>query len=271
MTMYQAVYTYPHLLDIESLVFNENGSLIVSDFNDSLSPKQWSPPSAEFLIFDSGKLALIDEDENQIIKQFDFEKADCVPNATTTFGELQIKYFYYMKPLKPEDILWNGEALISTNCDYKLALLNGSLVILNGSNDAIWTANATASGERNLVLYSYSSGNDRVIRVWDTDTSTLLQSSIVYADRAILNTKGQFFIIDNATLQEHYKVLPTNQSFDNEIRTARDTNMDCLSTRYDYVDKRNGFYASWVSYYNCGDNMYNKSTTTPCIAYVYCE
>eukprot|EP01083_Nonionella_stella_P046814 125388_1 len=170
--------------------------------------------------------------------------------------------------MKPEDILWNGEALLSTNCDYKLALLNGSLVILNGSNDAIWTANATASGERNMVLYSYSSGNDRV---WDTDTSTLLQSSIVYADRAILNTKGQFFIIDNATLQEHYKVLPTNQSFDNEIRTARDTNMDCLSTRYDYVDKRNGFYASWVSYYNCGDNMYNKSTTTPCIAYVYCE
>eukprot|EP01083_Nonionella_stella_P187047 686351_1 len=108
--------------------------------------------------------------------------------------------------MKPGDVLWNGEALISKDCQYKLMLSNGSLVLLNGDNEeeeVIWSAvNDSVWAERfeflrdgNMVLYSYSTSNDIL---WQTNTSTFMyRGGIFYADRAILYDDGQLYIIDN--------------------------------------------------------------------------
>eukprot|EP01083_Nonionella_stella_P068960 183477_1 len=80
--------------NVESLVFDGDGSLVVNDVNGSV--EVLSPKGAEFLIFDEGKLALMDHDEHTIIKQIDFEYADCTGALDESTGV--IKYFYLMKP-----------------------------------------------------------------------------------------------------------------------------------------------------------------------------
>ena len=70
------------------------------------------------MIFDDGKLVIFDYDTDSIITKWDFEFSQCTLDSNVGF----IKYFYYMKP---GDILWNGEALISENCQYKLILQQG--------------------------------------------------------------------------------------------------------------------------------------------------
>eukprot|EP01084_Bolivina_argentea_P100487 180406_1 len=118
-----------------------------------------------------------------------------------------------------------------------------------------------------MALTSYSSDTDIL---WETQTSTLLnRESIYYADRAILNDGGDFFIIDHATLTVHYRMF--NQTyFSNDIKNEYDTNMDCTNEKYDYVNKIYGFYATYIAYYNCVNNHYAFNKTTPCIAYKYC-
>eukprot|EP01083_Nonionella_stella_P277433 943139_1 len=194
--------------DVESLVFDVNGSLVL---NELASVEVLSEGGADFLVFDEGKLLLIDHDEDVIIQQFSFEHANCSTAMDPSMAV--IKYFYFMKP---GDILWNGQALVSTNCQYKLVLRNGNLFILNATNEIIWSAldssdNAITKGSRfefhkdgNMVLHSYSAE-----QLWETETSTLLKrSSIYYADRAILKDNGQFFIIDDDTLTVHYANQP---------------------------------------------------------------
>ena len=267
---------------VTKITFDSSGSLVIIG-NDEILPL--SDKGGDFMMFDSGKLAIFDYDTNTIINQHDFQFSTCTLDQNIGF----IKYHYFMKP---GDILWNGEALISQNCQYKLILLNGNLMILDGNNEIIWkathyyndNANTTTYDDTdsigaekflfqtdgNMVLYSYSSNNEIL---WQSQTSTLLnRDSIFYADRAVLDDNGTFFIIDNATFTIHFN-SNKNTSYDNknEIAEAYNYHLNCDSSKYDYIDKSNGFYATWVSYYNCDKNEFIYNKTTSCIAYKYCS
>eukprot|EP01084_Bolivina_argentea_P250273 419260_1 len=98
--------------NIRSLVFDIDGSVNLYDYNDN-NIEQLSSIGADFMIFDSGKLALIDHNNNKIVKQFDFDFKQC----NQSIGSYYMKYFYFMKP---GDILYDNEALISENCLFTL-------------------------------------------------------------------------------------------------------------------------------------------------------
>ncbi len=107
-----------------------------------------------------------------------------------------------------------------------------------------------------MVLYSYSNENKIL---WQTNTSTLLyQKSIFYADRAILYDDGQLFIIDNKTLTKRFTLF-NNKSLINKIKWEYNYHLSCSSNKYDSIDKRYGFYATYISYYNCLNNQYIMS------------
>eukprot|EP01084_Bolivina_argentea_P050146 92211_1 len=137
---------------IEQITFNSDGIIAISDSNTEIPIL--SANGGDFMVFDSSKLTIFDHESNTILQQLDFDVAKC----TLSESDEIIKYFYYMKP---GDILFNGEALISANCEYMLILRNGSLSILNSANTEIWNA-GVINGEKfefhsdgNMVLYSY--------------------------------------------------------------------------------------------------------------------
>eukprot|EP01083_Nonionella_stella_P094601 265480_1 len=259
--------------DVSQFGLNSDGYLAVDEVAGEHDILSLYP--ADFMIFDVGKLLLIDHDEGEIVQVIDFDFAECDAYINTTSVFAAIKYFYAMKP---GDILWNGEALISSNCDYKLILNDGKLQILDASNAAVWTANPTTNAGKfeflqdgSMVLYSFDV-DDEVI--WTTGTSTLLQRhSIIYPDRGILNDDGQFFVMDNASLTVHFSVnsVKSSTELQTEMQSLYDEAMSCDSDKYKYVDKEYGFYASWISYYNCDDNLYRKAQTTECAAIKYCS
>merc|ERR1719203_1240530 len=83
--------------------------------------------------------------------------------------------------------------------------------------------------------------------VWDTATIALMgKTSIDYANRALLGDDGKLVLIDTATLNQLYPLDDNNQ-----IQQQHLYHLKCSSLKYKSVDKRTGFYASWISHFNC--------------------
>merc|ERR1711971_789887 len=149
--------------NVQSLKFGEDGSLYTVD--PAGNRTYVFDGDADFMVFDGGKAALIDYETDSIVEQIDLDFALCTLDKNVGF----IKYFSFMQP---GDVLWNGEALISENCEFKLMLKEGQLVLLNGTNHVIWAANNSGHGEKleflkngNMALYSYSASQQVL---WET-------------------------------------------------------------------------------------------------------
>ena len=177
--------------------------------------------------------------------------------------------------MKPDDVLWNGEALISENCQYKLVFSGGNLKILDSSNNITWSQTFDGVGgeklefrkDGNVVILSYSSDEDIL---WETESSTLLDRDNIYsANRAILTNDGEFILTDNYTYNIYYN-SSYKYNFIDTISNEYNYNLVCNSDKYSYIDKQFGFYATWISYFNCVNNRYIYGITTPCIEYKYC-
>eukprot|EP01084_Bolivina_argentea_P079578 144327_1 len=222
---------------VKKLLFDESGSLILyhlSNYDDIETNYTLSSEGADFMIFDGGKLALFDYENNELVKQFDFEFAECQLNEDIGF----IKYFHFMKP---NDILWNGEVLISANCQYKLMLSKGDLMILNGSNHKIWQQQFNEKGgeklaflkDGNMIVYSYSNDNEIL---WSSNTSTLLdRDNIYYPNRAIISNNGEFILTDNITFNVYFD-SSNEYIFGTQIIEEYNKHMDCDNSKYEFVD-----------------------------------
>ena len=182
--------------------------------------------------------------------------------------------------MKPGDVLWNGEALVSQNCQYKLILNNGDLKILDTSNNISWQQDLSGNGgerlefrkDGNVVVLSYSNHQEIL---WQSSSSTLLdRDNINFANRIILTNDGEFLLTDNLTYNQYY--TSSNDSdvvspFISALTDDYNYNMICDSEKYQFIDKRYGFYATWISYFNCIDNEFVYGETTPCVSYKYCS
>eukprot|EP01084_Bolivina_argentea_P207042 353342_1 len=182
---YQGEIVWSNFTKVERLEFDNDGSLILYDINGINKEENYTltPKGSDFLIFDEGKLILFEYETNEIVKQFDFDFAECTLDED--IGHIEYHYF-----MKIDDTLWNGEALISQNCQYKLIFSNGDLKILDSKNNITWQQDLHGVGgeklefrkDGNIVIYSYS--NDKEI-IWESKSSTLLdRDNIFSANRA---------------------------------------------------------------------------------------
>ena len=150
---------------------------------------------------------------------------------------------------------------------------NGGTRIKTLERGVIWTT-GTSTAEKFVFL---KDGNMVLLDseaevLWQTDTSTLmLLDSIFYADRAVLTDDGQLWLTDNATLTKRRAFnLANSSATGNALKKAYAYHLACDSSKYDFVDKRYGFYASWVDYLHCADNEFVFNATTPCLLYTFC-
>ena len=275
---YEGEVVWSNGTQVERLEFDEDGSLILYDVNDDNKEinTTLSPKGADFMIFDQGKLILFDYDDDEIVKQFDYIVSECKLDETIGF----IKYHHFMKP---GDILWNGEVLISQNCQYKLILTGGDLKILDNSNIMIWQQDLKGIGGEKLEFRT--DGNMAVISpsinqeiLWESKSSTLLdRDNIYFANRAIITNDGEFILTDTITYSQYYSSFNYTDN-DDDISLY----ISQINDNYSYLwivilinmnilIKDMSFYATWIDYFNCLDNEYIYGQTTPCVAYKYCS